>query len=114
MTARALNAFVSCAGALLVSYFLYHTMQGDRGWLAMARLQKEVAVAQDTLSHLQKDRQALEHRVKLMRPGSLDPDLLEEKSREMLDYSKSGDIVILTPGEKDRQVNGNTILQRSK
>lgn len=114
MTGRALNAFVSCAGALIVSYFIYHTVQGERGWLTMQRLEKEVAVAQENLSQLQKDRQSLEHRVKLMRPGSLDPDLLDEKSREMLDYSKSGDIVILTPHKESGQTNENTILQRSK
>ena len=114
MAGRMLNRFVSCAGALLVAYFLYHTVQGERGWFTMVRLQKEVATAQDTLSHLQKDRQSLEHRVKLLRPGSLDPDLLDEKSREMLDYSKSGDIVIMMPHEKEQQVNGNTILQRNK
>lgn len=114
MSGRALNAFVSCVGALLVAYFLYHTVQGERGWLEMNRLRKEVAVAQDNLSQLQKERQALEHRVRLMRPGSLDPDLLDEKSREMLDYSKSGDIVILTPSGKGAEAQENTILQRSK
>ncbi len=114
MTGRVLNAFASCAGAFLVAYFLYHTVQGERGWFAMERLQKEVAVAQDNLSRLQKERQALEHRVKLMRPESLDPDLLDEKSREMLDYSKSGDIVIMMPQKAEGQASGNIMLQRSK
>lgn len=114
MTGRALNTLVSCAGALIVAYFIYHTVQGERGWLTMQRLQKEVTLAQDSLSQLQKERQSLEHRVKLMRPGSLDPDLLDEKSREMLDYSRSGDIVILTPRAEGGQTGENTILQRSK
>jgi cell division protein FtsB len=91
----------SALGACIVGYFLYHTIEGDRGWLAMLRLQQQVNVAQDNLSQLQKQRQQLEHRVQLMRPNSLDPDLLDEKSRELLDYSKPGDIVILTPPQPD-------------
>lgn len=114
MSGRTLNTLVSCVGAFLVAYFLYHTVQGERGWLEMSRLRKEVLVAQDNLSHLRKERQALERRVKLMSPDTLDPDLLDEKSREMLDYSKSGDIVVLTPSVKDGQAQENIILQRSK
>ncbi len=89
----------SALGACIVGYFLYHTIQGDRGWVAMLRLQQQVNVAQDNLSQLQKQRQELEHRVQLMRPASLDPDLLDEESRAMLNYSKPGDIVVLMPAQ---------------
>ena len=87
----------SALGACIVGYFLYHTIQGDRGWLAMLRLQQQVNVAEDRLTQLQDRRHELEHRVQLMRPDSLDPDLLDEKARELLNYSKPGDVVILTP-----------------
>lgn len=90
----------SVIGACIVSYFLYHTIQGDRGWLAMLRLQNRVAVQQNNLSQLQQEHKELDHRVKLMRPGSMDPDLLDEKSREMLDYSKPNEIIVLTPQDK--------------
>jgi cell division protein FtsB len=103
----------SALGACIVSYFLYHTIQGDRGWLAMLRLRQEVAMAQTDLSQLQKERQELEHRVALMRPNSLDPDLLDEKSRELLDYSKPGEIVVLTPPQAPSQGNPD-LSQRSK
>jgi cell division protein FtsB len=93
----------SALGACVVGYFLYHTVQGERGWLAMLRLQQQVHAAETDLSHLQKEHKDLEHRVQLMRPGSLDPDLLDEKSRELLNYSKPGEIVILTqPTNKPR------------
>jgi cell division protein FtsB len=103
----------SALGACIVGYFLYHTVEGDRGWLAMLRLRQQVNAAQDNLSQLQKQRQDLEHKVRLMRPDSLDPDLLDEESRSLLDYSKPGDIVVLTPPESKPE-NNDTVLQRSK
>jgi cell division protein FtsB len=80
-------------------------VQGDHGWLAQLRLQNQVDVAQENLLVLQKERQELEHRVQLMRPDHLDPDLLDEKSREMLNYSKPGEIIILNaPNGKNSQL----------
>ena len=107
------RTIASALGACLVGYILYHTIQGDRGWLAMLRLQQQVNTSQDSLSQLQKERHALEHRVQLMRPSTLDPDLLDEKSRELLNYSKPGEIVILTPPQNKPAVDDN-LSQRSK
>ncbi|MDD3181663.1 MAG: septum formation initiator family protein [Alphaproteobacteria bacterium] len=87
----------STLGAIIVGYFLYHTIQGERGWFAMLRMQHEVTVAEATLAKLQKDREELQHRTDLLRTDSMDPDLLDEKSRELLNYSKPNEIVILTP-----------------
>ena len=75
----------------------------------MLHLQNQVNQSQNNLSQLQQEHKELAHRVQLMRPGSLDPDLLDEKSREMLDYSKPNEIIILTPQDKTPDV-----VQRSK
>lgn len=96
-TKRNKQAIWSLIGACLVGYFVYHTIQGDRGWISMLRLQQEVNSAQNTLSSLQRERGELSNRVHLLRPESLDSDLLEEKSKELLNYSKPNEIIILTP-----------------
>ena len=90
----------SVIGACLVGYFVYHTVQGERGWVAMIRMQHEVKAAELTLARLQSEREDLQHRTRLLQGKSLDPDLLEEKSRELLNYSKPGEIVIILPEEK--------------
>jgi cell division protein FtsB len=108
------RTIASALGACFVGYFLYHTIQGDRGWLAMLRLQQQVNSAQENLSQLQNQHRELEHRVQILRPNSLDPDLLDEKSRELLNYSKPGEIVILTPSQKDRPPLEDSLSQRSK
>ena len=91
----------SVIGACIVGYFLYHTVEGDRGWVAQMRLQGEVQKAEEKLLHLQKDHEALDHRVKLMRPESLDPDLLDEQARKTLNYSKPDEVIILAPQDKN-------------
>lgn len=90
------NALLTTIGLLVVGYFVYHTILGDRGWFAMRRLENEVAQAQGNLDTLQKERTALQHRTQLLQSNGMDPDLLEEKSRELLNYSKPNEIVILT------------------
>lgn len=88
-------------GICLVSYFAYHTIQGDRGLFAMMRLRHEIASAQTTLATLKHEREELQHRTQLLNNNSLDPDLLEEKSRELLNYSRPNEIIILVPPEND-------------
>lgn len=92
----------SILGALIVGYFLYHTFQGERGWFAMLRMQHEVRTAETTLDRLKREREELQHRTELLRNDSMDPDLLEEKSRELLNYSKPNEIIILTPKEEGK------------
>jgi cell division protein FtsB len=87
-------------GVCIVGYFLYHTVEGERGWVAEVHLQSETKAAEETLAKVREERETLERRVKLMRPERLDPDLLEEEARKTLNYSKPNEIVILTPGEK--------------
>ena len=92
----------SVAAACVVAYFLYQTVEGKRGWVTQTHLQSEVDAAQAKLESLQKDHAALEHRTQLMHPESLDPDLLDEESRKTLNYSKPGEIIILSPPDKTK------------
>lgn len=84
-------------GALLAAYFLYHTVYGEKGYLTEKHLQAEVRKAEDNLHDVQDDRQALERRVKGLKPESLDPDLLDEEARRQLGFTKPEEKVILTP-----------------
>jgi cell division protein FtsB len=112
ITKRTWQTIATVMGACLVGYFLYHTVEGDRGWLALLRLEDQVNVAQENLSQLQQVHKELGHRVQLIRPGSLDPDLLDEKSREMLNYSKPNEIIVIVPS--DQQDAASAMVQRNK
>ena len=97
---RTWQMIVSVIGACIVGYFLYHTVEGERGWVAKVHLQNETGTAEETLEKLRDQREALERRVKLIRPETMDPDLLDEQARKTLNYSKPNEIIILTPEEK--------------
>ncbi|MDD4616604.1 MAG: septum formation initiator family protein [Alphaproteobacteria bacterium] len=99
---RIWQMIASVAGACVVGYFLYHTIEGERGWVAQVKLQNETFYAREKLAKLRKEREALERRVQLMRPDKVDPDLLDEEARKSLNYSKPNDIVILTPAPAEK------------
>jgi cell division protein FtsB len=83
--------------ACLVAYFAYHAVQGDRGLNAWWRLSQKIELAQATLTALQSQRANLDGRVALLRPDSLDPDMLEEQARKLLNFGRPDELVIMYP-----------------
>jgi cell division protein FtsB len=79
----------------LVLYFLFHSIQGDRGLLAWARLSQDLDVAQTELAYLKEERVKLDRRVSHLRRDNLDLDLLEERARVMLNFMREGEVMIL-------------------
>ncbi len=80
--------------ATLMVYCLYHAFQGDRGLIAWWNLRFEIEKANLELSSVTAEKKTLEHRVALLRPGSLDRDMLEERARQMLGSVAPDDVVV--------------------
>ena len=55
-------------------------------------------MAQANAAVLNEQKTQLEHRVGLLRPNSLDPDLLEERARVVLNYARDDEMLVLLPG----------------
>jgi cell division protein FtsB len=98
---RARHVIGPVIGICAVGYFAYHLFHGDRGLIAWWQLSQRVENAREVLDAVQTERKALENRVTLLHPQSLDPDMLDERARIMLNYGKPGEIVIFT--QKDQQ-----------
>lgn len=81
-------------GCLVVGYFVYHLVEGDRGLLAMRYLKQEIAQTRLDLDTIAGEREVLDARVALLRPDDLDPDMLDERARIMLNLAGPGEIVI--------------------
>ena len=81
-------------GVCLIVYFLYHAVQGDRGLIAFWQLSKQVTQAKNTQSMLNRKRTELQTRVSLLNPNSLNSDMIDERARFILGYTKSDEIVI--------------------
>ena len=76
-------------------YFTYHILHGERGLIAWWQINNQIKAAKIKLIELRNSREKIERRVKLMHPENLDPDILEERARIMLNYGYPNDIVII-------------------
>jgi cell division protein FtsB len=84
-------------GFAIVGYFVYHSIEGDRGLVAYMLLRERIVEAQAQLDEATAERQALERRVALLRPDNLDPDLLDERARLILNLARPDEVVIFDP-----------------
>ena len=89
---RSFIFFLGTAG--LIGYFSYHLVVGDHGLTSRAELQKQVAALQGELDGLKEVRKQIERDVDLMRADQLDPDMLDERARAILNFAHPNDIVI--------------------
>jgi cell division protein FtsB len=92
--ARARHVLGPAIGICIVSYFVYHVIHGDRGLIAWRSLGQRVTTAEVELNQIRAERNLLEHRVGLLRPESLDPDMLDEWSRRILNFGHRDETVI--------------------
>ena len=93
---RARHIWLTVFGALVLAYFSYHMIQGNHGVIALLELQSKVAAAEIIQTETSADHQRLNQQVALLRPDNLDPDMLEERTRVMLNYVHPDEIVIIT------------------
>ena len=82
----------------LFLYFGYHLVHGDRGYFARKGVETKLAAAEQKLARKSAERETLENRVRLMRPESLDLDLLDERARVVLGYMKPEERVVVQAG----------------
>lgn len=78
-----------------ISYFGFHSINGDRGLNATQRFEVRKAELEARLSALTEERKLLQQRVKLLpSSGPVVRDMLDEKAREALNLSRPNEIVI--------------------
>ncbi|NIJ42754.1 cell division protein FtsB [Parvibaculum indicum] len=99
---RLRDALVPLVAAIAVAYFAYHAMHGRYGFINWLTLQDRVATLQEELKEVRGERDRLDRRVALLRPESLDPDLLDERARAALGYADPNEIVILDRSARNR------------
>jgi cell division protein FtsB len=79
-------------------FFINEARSGSRGIDTRNALLAEISRLTRDRDHLQAERISLEHRNAMLSSNSLDPDLLEERARLILNRGRATDVVIaLTP-----------------
>ena len=100
---RLRQALIPLVCVIVLSYFAYHAVYGRHGFIAWLSLQNSVDTLQQQLEEVQATRRSLDQQVSLLRPESLDPDLLDERARATLGLAEPNEIVIF----KDRNASGD-------
>lgn len=83
--------------AAALAYFVFHAVQGERGLVAYKRLGEELSKAKALAATTAEERRKWEHQVALLRPEGIDPDLLEERARLLLNYLREDEVIIHLP-----------------
>jgi cell division protein FtsB len=105
---HAKQVVVPVLGIASLAYFAYHAIQGDRGlfaWMALNQQLKQTHALADAVAA---QRHELENRVQRLSSNSLDPDLLDERVRSMLNLARHDDVVIMLPTADTSSTNAAT------
>jgi len=81
--------------AVFIGYFAYHAVSGEYGLVGRAKFESKTKALQSELAELEHQKDQLETRVKLLRPDSLDQDMVEERARIELSVVNPNDVVIM-------------------
>ncbi|MBN9670669.1 septum formation initiator family protein [Labrenzia aggregata] len=83
-----------------LGYFGFHAMSGELGMVGRAMIERQVSELEAELVDLSAERRELAARVSLLRPESLDPDMLDERARLNLNLAQKNELVVLRPGHR--------------
>jgi cell division protein FtsB len=84
----------SILGALLFAYFMFHAIQGDRGFFAWVQMKQQIGYASDDLASSETKRLTWERRISLLSADQLDRDMLDEQVRRVTGLGGKNEIVI--------------------
>jgi cell division protein FtsB len=95
-----LRSFLNALGlytmaALLIGYFYVHAHTGNHGLMAKQDLDLHTATLIGELERLKAERALWERRVALLKSDSLDPDMLDERARAILNYTHPNDATLI-------------------
>ena len=81
--------------ALLIGYFGVNAYSGNHGLKAKEDLDQQIATLSADLDRLKREHAQWERRVALLRADRLDPDMLDEQARKLLDDVAPSDLTLM-------------------
>ena len=89
-----MELLVCCVCLALLGYFCWQGFYGFRSIHYREKLSGQVATVAADLNAVLHQRKALEARVQMVRPGSVDADLIDELARRDLNMGKMSEVVV--------------------
>jgi cell division protein FtsB len=102
VTRKRLRSLLTALGlyvvaALLIGYFGVNAYSGNHGLKAQQDIDRQITTLSAELAKLEAERAQWERRIELLKPIGLDPDMLDERARALLDYAHPNDLVLIVP-----------------
>ena len=91
---RLRQALIPFVCIIVLGYFAYHAVYGRHGFISWLDIQNRIDMLEHQLAEVEGKREQLDRQVALLRPESLDPDLLDERARAALGYANPDEVVI--------------------
>ncbi len=91
---------IPVAALSTLAYLGFHALNGELGLVGRARIEHNVRDLQAELDQLIAEREHLVARVSLLRPESLDPDMVDERARLNLNLVHANDLTIMRPASR--------------
>ena len=101
IASNAKKAVIPLVGLAIIVYLIHNLMNGQRGLYNLFHVKSELSAAEAVLQSEKAKREQLEHVVSMLRPESLDVDLLDERARTVLNFSHPNDFVFSLPSTPD-------------
>jgi cell division protein FtsB len=80
---------------LLIGYFGVNAFSGNHGLNAKQDIDQQIAALSSELAVVQVERKQWERRIALLKSRGLDPDMLDERARALLDYVHPNDLTLM-------------------
>lgn len=81
--------------AAMIGYFWFHAYTGQRGLHAKHEIDQQMAELTAELGRLKAERDHWDRKVALLRSASIDPDMLDERARTLLNLSHPNDLIMM-------------------
>jgi cell division protein FtsB len=100
VTRPRIRAFFTALGlyvlaGLLIGYFGINAYTGNRGLRAREELDHQIATIMGDIEAAKAERIQWQRRVALLKTDSIDPDMLDERARVLLDDADQRDLVLI-------------------
>jgi cell division protein FtsB len=95
-----IRAFLTALGlyavaVLFIGYFDVNAYTGKNGITARQELEQQIADLAGELSRVRAEREWWQRRVALLKSDGIDPDMLDERARELLNYLDPHELTVM-------------------
>jgi cell division protein FtsB len=103
VTRKRLRSILTALGlyvmaALLIGYFGVNAYNGNRGLRAKQDIDQQIAALTAELNSLLVERDVWEQRIALLKDPAIDRDMLDQRTRELLDYAAPDELILRING----------------